>query len=518
MSFYPWTEMQAGRFDSAVIAFKRLLDVDSTRADAWAGLAWCHYQLFHYEDALSASARAVQFDPSELQWQSLRACILTELGVQSSSLPSLLEASSIFASIASQSQLWVDHYNYANALAALERHDEAVASYRRALKLDESHAEVWKNLGSSLHHLGKHEEEMRCLDRALVINPTQPQALLSKGVSTLIDQNRPTEAIRLIEKAREVAPTLFDHWSAGWNWLVRAYITVNDLDTALDRIRIATKNVPGDESLRSLEGFLLHRLWRTRPELIAEALRINELLHSIHPDEYAYVEELVALRLALEDEASAWSLLVDWYKRFGLGTGRSLAFGGMRIREVMAAFRFLPQYMAFRRLRPAAEYFAGATIIHNAQAATDSKIEAESVLVDSLTVALAVAFGVAQATVASVDGTKPRGAMVKAIRRAAEVLVATIPGVFEICSIPVRPLSLESRIDWISEAVARAPLIVLVEVSSLAGWMMGHLRPPMQENAADQVIKRIRFEKIQGAIVERTFLQVNKRLEVIPEP
>lgn len=63
-------------------------------------------------------------------------------------------------------------YYLALGHAGLGQFVQAETAYRRALKLDESDAKVWSNLGGLLYeHLKRPVEGIRCVEKALKLNP-----------------------------------------------------------------------------------------------------------------------------------------------------------------------------------------------------------------------------------------------------------------------------------------------------------------------------------------------------------
>jgi tetratricopeptide (TPR) repeat protein len=64
------------------------------------------------------------------------------------------------------------HYAEAYALLGncqdcLEKYDEAILSYDKALQIDPDHAEVWFNKGMSLKKMGKNIEATECVEKAI---------------------------------------------------------------------------------------------------------------------------------------------------------------------------------------------------------------------------------------------------------------------------------------------------------------------------------------------------------------
>jgi tetratricopeptide (TPR) repeat protein len=63
-------------------------------------------------------------------------------------------------------------YYLALGHAGLGQFIQAETAYRRALALDDSDAKIWSNLGGLLYeHLNRHVEGIRCVERALKLNP-----------------------------------------------------------------------------------------------------------------------------------------------------------------------------------------------------------------------------------------------------------------------------------------------------------------------------------------------------------
>jgi tetratricopeptide (TPR) repeat protein len=57
------------------------------------------------------------------------------------------------------------------ALHNLQRYDEAIASYDKAIEINPNDADAWHNKGTALDELGKYNEAIACYDKAIEINP-----------------------------------------------------------------------------------------------------------------------------------------------------------------------------------------------------------------------------------------------------------------------------------------------------------------------------------------------------------
>ena len=78
-------------------------------------------------------------------------------------------------------------------------------------QLKELEAWEWSNKGSSLHGLGRHEEAIRCFDKALKLNPRLVNVWCNKGAG-LKNLERLEESICCLNKALELDPNLVNGW------------------------------------------------------------------------------------------------------------------------------------------------------------------------------------------------------------------------------------------------------------------------------------------------------------------
>ena len=96
-------------------------------------------------------------------------------------------------------------YNRGNALAELQRMDEALTSFDRALALKPDLAEALTNRGGALLELKRPQEALASCDEALSLRPDDPIALDNRG-SALRALGRPTEALASYDRAIAIRP------------------------------------------------------------------------------------------------------------------------------------------------------------------------------------------------------------------------------------------------------------------------------------------------------------------------
>ena len=87
----------------------------------------------------------------------------------------------------------------------LERFEEALAGYDRALALQPDHAEALNDRGNILNELKRFEEALASYDRALAVRPDYVEPLSNRGIS-LSGLGRFEEALASYNRALKVQP------------------------------------------------------------------------------------------------------------------------------------------------------------------------------------------------------------------------------------------------------------------------------------------------------------------------
>ena len=90
-----------------------------------------------------------------------------------------------------------------NALADQEKHEEAIKCYDKAIEINPKNDNAYTNKGISLAKQENHEEAIKCYDKAIEINPKNDSTYNSKGIS-LAKQEKYEEAIKCYDKAIEI--------------------------------------------------------------------------------------------------------------------------------------------------------------------------------------------------------------------------------------------------------------------------------------------------------------------------
>lgn len=103
-------------------------------------------------------------------------------------------------------------FNVGNGLARLERYEEAIASYDKALEVEPDFHEASYNRGIALGNLERYKEAIASYDKALEVKPDFHEAWNTRG-DALFDLGRFEEAIVSYGKALEIKSDYPDPWS-----------------------------------------------------------------------------------------------------------------------------------------------------------------------------------------------------------------------------------------------------------------------------------------------------------------
>ena len=113
------------------------------------------------------------------------------------------------------------HNNKGNALARLGHFDDAIASFDRAIELDVRYAAPWANKGLILVRLGQDQDALQCFEHSVLLDPRAADAWANLGV-VHGRLGRPQQAMKCYDKALEVDPRHGLAWFNKGNALARA--------------------------------------------------------------------------------------------------------------------------------------------------------------------------------------------------------------------------------------------------------------------------------------------------------
>ena len=156
------------RLDDALGAYREAISHSPDFAPAHAGLGLALYQAKRYVEAVKSMRRALELDADLSVAASLRLFsghALRELG-------QVEAAEEEYEAALAIDPLNADALDYlAMSLFGRRRYEEALARYRRLIEVKSDSAVVHSNLGAVLHHLGRNEEALASIERALALDP-----------------------------------------------------------------------------------------------------------------------------------------------------------------------------------------------------------------------------------------------------------------------------------------------------------------------------------------------------------
>lgn len=190
---------QAGRLAEAEACYQRTLAAQPHHPDALYHLALLARQVGQTEAALDLLGKAIKLKRTDPLYFLYHATTLQELERYDEALASYDRA---LALLPEQADIF---YNRGLVLKALGRFGEALESLERALALKPDFAEAWNNCGLLQQQMRLLDRSIASLDRAVALNPSYAEALLNRGIA-LQEAGRLDDALADYDKALALAP------------------------------------------------------------------------------------------------------------------------------------------------------------------------------------------------------------------------------------------------------------------------------------------------------------------------
>ena len=157
-----------GRLEEAMEGYRAVLELDPEFAPSHAALGIALYQAQHYAAGVESMMRALALDAELPVAGSLYLFMgraAQELGDPAAAVAHLEQA----LRLEPRHPEVLDHL--AMARFGQQRYAEALALYRTLAEVNPDNALTHSNLGAALYHLGRPEEALRSIERALALDP-----------------------------------------------------------------------------------------------------------------------------------------------------------------------------------------------------------------------------------------------------------------------------------------------------------------------------------------------------------
>ncbi len=170
-----------GRHEEALGWYRRVLRLQPGMALAHAGMGHVLFHLGRYGEALEGLTRAVELAPD----LPAAPALLVLAARAAARLGNDARSARIHARVA-ESEPGYGHalFRQGVGLARQKRYDEALEVFRSVVALLPDNAPAHSNLGAVLYHLGRTDEALASIDRALAIDPDFKNALDNRRAIT----------------------------------------------------------------------------------------------------------------------------------------------------------------------------------------------------------------------------------------------------------------------------------------------------------------------------------------------
>ncbi len=167
---------QSGQTEKAKAAYRQVLESDPDHAEANHMMSVFAYRDGDFENVIDFIKRAISTAPQQPIYYN-------NLGIAFQNLDRLDEAIANYQKALDLNPAYADaHNNLGTAFQEMERAGDAIPCFQKALALKTDYADAHGNMGCALQELGRLDEARASYLKALSINPNYAKALSNLGV------------------------------------------------------------------------------------------------------------------------------------------------------------------------------------------------------------------------------------------------------------------------------------------------------------------------------------------------
>lgn len=175
LNFLGIINLNLKNYDSAIIYFKEVVNLNSFHKSAYYNLGYCLQELENYEEALQYYYTAISLDAEYLD-------AIINCGVIFLNQHNLQEAESYFNYCLSINPHCHEALNNLGNLSMQnEKYDDAAAYYSSAAEADPDNPLYLCNLGKAYEQLNRTEEAISCFEKTLMVEKQNSDACLALG-------------------------------------------------------------------------------------------------------------------------------------------------------------------------------------------------------------------------------------------------------------------------------------------------------------------------------------------------
>lgn len=228
------TNIAAGKYKKALALYNDAISTSDKDSALFAKRAAVETLLMDYDAALSDYNRAIELRPDVAWYHSKRALVLGELNQPGEAIVSANRALELEPS---DSQTLAYR---ANAYAQLGQYEKGLADALQA-KHGGDLVYTYKVLGTCYINLGKPDEALDCLQKAIDLNPKDPSLFCLKAEAEMLKLDL-KQAVYTATRARDMNPRATEPYSC----LARAHMLAGDYVKAKDAIDKVSEQSPVD--------------------------------------------------------------------------------------------------------------------------------------------------------------------------------------------------------------------------------------------------------------------------------
>jgi tetratricopeptide (TPR) repeat protein len=183
------SNFKKNKYEKAIEVLDKIINLNSSEADAWNLKGDCFRKIDDYKRALSCYSRAVELDPKNTEYLNNKASLLANND-------HIDEALIIYDQVlnidSNNVRAW---HNKGSSLSCSGLYLWGEYCCRKSLELDPLCANAWYCLGLCLLDQKKHDDVLQYFDKAISLNNKDEDYYLLKA-HTLLEQDRTDEAIK----------------------------------------------------------------------------------------------------------------------------------------------------------------------------------------------------------------------------------------------------------------------------------------------------------------------------------